>query len=143
MSYNAFRKDSEGIDRFALGGWPDMGLLSAEIGNINGQRKQIFDGVNDANKLENVHGKIRRNFNHYINVAVGAIVATRPRTEQGGMWTRSFSRSRSRISCLSMPAFMPQKPPGFDGENRAPILQRKLETEKPNNYNAMPVFQIS
>jgi len=85
MSCNAFRNDSEGIDRIALGGWPDMGLLSGEIGNIDRQRKQIFDGANDANILKNVHGKIRRDFNHYIDVAVGAIIAPCPRTEQGGM----------------------------------------------------------
>ena len=55
-----------------------MGLLGDQIRNIDRQRKQLFDGVNDANKLENVHGKIWRDFNHNIDVAIGAIVAPRP-----------------------------------------------------------------
>jgi hypothetical protein len=54
------------------------GLLSGEIGNVNGRRKEILYGVYDGNILKNVHGKLRRDFNHDINVAVRAIVAPSP-----------------------------------------------------------------
>ena len=78
ISYNAFRQDSEGIDRITLSGWPDVRLLGRLIGNIDGQRKQIFDGVNDAHILKDVHGKIGRDFNQDIDIAIRTIVASGP-----------------------------------------------------------------
>jgi len=93
MSYKALWKGSEGINRIALSERPNIGLLGSEIGHINGQRKQVFDGVNHANILKDVHGKIGRDFNHYINVAVRAIIAPRSRAEQRGVTYPALAQS--------------------------------------------------
>lgn len=78
MSYQTLRIDLESIDRVALGSRANVRLLHRQIGDIDGQRKQVFKGVYHADILKNVHRKFGVYFDDDIYVAVGAMVAPRP-----------------------------------------------------------------
>src|SRR5260370_40315904 len=85
ISDRANLTDSEGINGFALAGWPYMGFQSGTVRNIDAHGEQVLDAVNNADILKHIHPNVRRNLNHDIDVAVGAGVAARARTEQGSM----------------------------------------------------------
>jgi len=78
----------------------------------------------------------RGNLHHDVDVAVGAGFAARDGTEQRGMRhalrarkAASFSRSRSRISCLFMTPFIPQNAPAETAKTR-PTFARHFCTKK-------------
>ena len=70
-----------------------MRLLGSENGHVHAHAKRLIDGVRDADILKDVHRKLRRDLDHDGDVAVRAIIAPRPRAEQGGMTRPSPSQS--------------------------------------------------
>jgi len=63
VNYRPNSSESEGIDSIALGGGPHMGFHGDAVRNIDAPRKKVLDGVNDADKAEHVHARIRFAFN--------------------------------------------------------------------------------
>src|SRR5262249_11964636 len=54
------------------------------IGYIDADRKEIFDAVHDADIVKQADRCVGTDFDHDVDIAVGLVVATRPRAEQGG-----------------------------------------------------------
>src|SRR5260370_37346413 len=75
ISDRANLTDSEGINGFALAGWPYMGFQSGTVRNIDAHGEQALDAVNNADILKHIHPNVRRNLNHDIDVAVGGRLA--------------------------------------------------------------------
>src|SRR5271168_3946768 len=77
----------EGIDRIPRRGGTDMGFQSLAVDHVNAAVEQARDMALQTHIVVNRHGGFRCwvDVDHDIGVAVGAVIAARARTEQGGM----------------------------------------------------------
>ena len=55
------------------------------VRHVNARGKHVFEVMDNAGILKQAYARIRRDFDQDVDVAVGAVVAARDRTEQRGM----------------------------------------------------------
>ena len=75
----------ESINGFTLGVGPDKRFQSLAIRHVDRHGKQLFDILDDARVVEKAYVGVRIDLNHNVDIAVGTLLAPRPRTKQGGM----------------------------------------------------------
>src|ERR1700722_7386929 len=87
MSSSRFRGSDglEGINRICRHGGTNVGFQRLAVDDIDRTGKKTGDVILQANIGIDVLDGLRRDVDHDVDVAVRAIVATRPRAEQGGM----------------------------------------------------------
>ena len=68
------------------------GLKPVAVDHVNGPVKKSGNVAFESDIVINGHVGLGVNLNHNVGVAVGAIVAARARTEQGGMGNPAFAQ---------------------------------------------------
>ena len=77
----------EGIDGIIFGARPDMLFHGKANGYVDAGRKGFLDDMNDADLVKKAHTLVGFgiDLDHHVDVAVGAFLGTRGRTEQGSL----------------------------------------------------------
>src|SRR5216684_3718193 len=83
MSRSAAVAALESIDGVGRGGGADVRLETVTVYNVNGAVEQTGNVVFQTGVVENGDVRRRIKFKHDVDVAVGPVVAPRPRAEQG------------------------------------------------------------
>jgi hypothetical protein len=81
--------------RLALRRGADERFQPAAIRNVDAGRKQVGEALRDFDVLEYADGRLGRDLDHDVDVAVRASVAAHPRTEQRGV--RDAARAQSGL----------------------------------------------
>jgi hypothetical protein len=147
ISSNANLAFSESIDRIAFDMRTHKGFETFAVGHVNASRKQLLDILDDSDILKQVHPSIGRDFNHNVDVAVGAS-SPRAREPNKAAWhtpcafnAASFSRKRASMSWLSMASFYHNRP--IPGGQNAPDICTSFCTGKALSVKALACKQNS
>src|ERR1700687_3106971 len=81
MSRSAASAGLEGIDRINRRGGTDIGLEAVAVHHVDGTIKQARDEILEASIVEHGEMRLRIDFDHDIDIAVGTVVAARHRAE--------------------------------------------------------------